>query len=47
MLTFVEVYPGRWAYMVDGKFPDHLYDPVWGLTTWSSKEEAQCAIEAR
>lgn len=45
MIRVVEVRPGRWAYTIDGEFPGSLYDPTWGLTTFTTPDEAQRAAE--
>lgn len=42
-ISVIEVRPGRWAYMIDGKFSAGQYDPTWGLTTYATPEEAQQA----
>jgi hypothetical protein len=44
-IKVIKVSPGRWAYMIDGKFPADHYDPTWGLTTYATPEEAQQAGE--
>ena len=45
-ISVVEVRPGRWAFMIDGKFPQGYYDPTWGLTTYNKPEEALKAGES-
>ncbi len=42
-ISVVEVWPGRWASMIDGEFPSGQYDPTWGLTTYATAEEARRA----
>jgi hypothetical protein len=45
-IKVIEVSPGRWVYMIDGKFAAGQYDPTWGLTTYSTPEEATKAGES-
>ena len=45
MIQVIEVRPGRWSYMIDGEFPDELYDATWGFTAYTTPEEAQRAAE--
>jgi hypothetical protein len=39
-ISVIEVRPGRWAYMIDGKFSSGQYDATWGLITYVTAEDA-------
>ena len=44
-VSVLEVRRGRWAYLLDGAFPNDQFDPTWGMTTYESADAARKAAE--